>query len=85
MLLQLHFAFPFLLGTLASLRIETKDPILAEFLPSVDTVDPRSMENKREVAISRVRIQKKTADLVVCGDQLLCGTAIPAVASILGA
>lgn len=79
------FRVPVFIGHTASLRIETKNPILAEFLPSVDTIDPRSMENKREVAISRVRIQKKTADLVVCGDQLLCGTAIPAVASILGA
>lgn len=39
----------------------------------------------RDDAIGRVRINKKTTDLVVCGDQSLCRTAIPAVQLILGA
>jgi aspartate-semialdehyde dehydrogenase len=77
------FRVPVVLGHLASLRVETKNPIDECLLPCSDNFDPCTMVNKREVAIGRVRVQKNTADLVVCGDQLLCGTAIPAVSSIL--
>jgi|TARA_B100000959_G_scaffold283308_1_gene351888 aspartate-semialdehyde dehydrogenase len=78
------FRVPVFVGHTASLQIETMNPIDASLLPESPSFDPRSMENKRKVAIGRARIQKNTANLVVCGDQLLCGTAIPAVASIVG-
>jgi len=79
------FRVPVFVCHVASLHLVTKKAIDATLLPESPTFDPRTMENKREVAIGRVRIQQNTADLVVCGDQLLCGTAIPAVASIVGA
>ncbi len=79
------FRVPVFVGHIASLRIETETQIDELLLPSVNIFDPRSIENRREVVIGRVRIQKNTADLVICGDQLLCGTAIPAVASIVSA
>ena len=79
------FRVPVVVGHIASLRITTKQPIDKRTLPESKKYDPRTMENKREVSIGRVRINKNTADIVVCGDQLLCGTAIPAVDSILGA
>ncbi len=77
------FRVPVFVGHVASLHVVTKDPIDATLLPESVSFDPRTMENQRNVAIGRVRIRKNTADLVVCGDQLLCGTAIPAVASIV--
>ncbi len=77
------FRVPVFVGHVASLRISTKQPVNEIALPTSEQFDPRTMENKRSVAIGRVRINKNTADLVVCGDQLLCGTAIPAVDSIL--
>jgi aspartate-semialdehyde dehydrogenase len=79
------FRVPVFVGHLASLRVETKEQALPKHLVESISFDPRSMENKREVAIGRVRINKKTTDLVICGDQLLCGTAIPAVNLILSA
>ena len=79
------FRVPVFVGHVASLHVVTKDPIDATLLPESVSFDPRTMENQRNVAIGRVRIRKNTADLVVCGDQLLCGTAIPAVASIVSA
>ena len=77
------FRVPVFIGHVASMRIATKQPISPQLLPEAKHFDPRAMEHKREVAIGRVRINKNTADLVVCGDQLLCGTAIPAVDSIV--
>lgn len=79
------FRVPVFVGHVASLRITTKETIVEHTLPESKQFDPRTMENKRNVAIGRVRIHKNTADLVVCGDQLLCGTAIPAVDLVLGA
>jgi aspartate-semialdehyde dehydrogenase len=78
------FRVPVFVGHVASLQIKTESPISASLLPESPSFDPRTMENKRDVAIGRVRIHKNTADLVVCGDQLLCGTAIPAITSIVG-
>jgi len=77
------FRVPVFVGHIASLQIETRTHLEESFLPCAKNFDPRTMENQRTVAIGRVRAQKKTADLVVCGDQLLCGTAIPAIASII--
>ncbi|MDP7008494.1 MAG: Asd/ArgC dimerization domain-containing protein [Phycisphaerales bacterium] len=77
------FRVPVYVGHIASLHIETIDPINPAHVPESTPFDPRSMERKREIALGRVRINKNTADLVICGDQLLCGTAIPAVDSIL--
>ena len=79
------FRVPVFVGHVASLHVVTRAPIDATLLPESASFDPRTMENQRNVAIGRVRIQKNTADLVICGDQLLCGTAIPAVASIVSA
>jgi len=79
------FRVPVFVGHTASIRVETAQPIDPSILKCNETFDPRTMENKPFVAMGRVRIQKNTADLVVCGDQLVCGTAIPAVTSILGA
>jgi len=78
------FRVPVFVGHVASVRITTDQPIVPIILPEAKHFDPRTMEHKRDVAIGRVRIHKNTADLVVCGDQLLCGTAIPAIDSILG-
>lgn len=78
------FRVPVFVGHVASIRVETTQPIETSLLPCSQIFDPRSMENKTTVAIGRVRIQKNTADLVICGDQLTCGTAIPAVELILG-
>jgi aspartate-semialdehyde dehydrogenase len=77
------FRVPVFVGHTASIRIETAQQIEPSLLKCNETFDPLTMENKQHVAIGRVRIQKKTADLVVCGNQLTCGTAIPAVISIL--
>ncbi len=76
------FRVPVFVGHIASLQINTETVIEGNLLPCTKNFDPRTMENQRTVAIGRVRVQKNTADLVVCGDQLLCGTAIPAIASI---
>ncbi|MGY8752298.1 MAG: Asd/ArgC dimerization domain-containing protein [Phycisphaerales bacterium] len=77
------FRVPVFVGHIASIRIETTNSIDASLLPESPVFDPRALENKREVALGRVRIQKNTADLVICGDQLTCGTAVPAVSLIL--
>ncbi|MDP7004808.1 MAG: Asd/ArgC dimerization domain-containing protein [Phycisphaerales bacterium] len=77
------FRVPVYVGHIASLHIETKKTMDQTLMLESKHFDPISMENKRDVAIGRLRIDKNTADLVVCGDQLLCGTAIPAVGSIL--
>ncbi|MBT4524403.1 MAG: hypothetical protein HOI88_06440 [Phycisphaerae bacterium] len=77
------FRVPVSTGHVASLRIETKSVIDKNLLPVSDCIDPRSLENKRSVSIGRVRVDKNTADIVICGNQLICGTAIPAVTSIL--
>lgn len=79
------FRVPVFVSHLANLQIRTESPIVGSLIPESPFVNPRALENNRDVAIGRVRIQKNTADLVVCGDQLLCGTAIPAVTLILGA
>lgn len=77
------FRAPVHTGHIASLRVETDQPIEASTLPEASLFDPRSMEGKRNVAIGRVRINKNTADFIVCGDQIVCGTAIPAIESIV--
>ncbi len=77
------FRVPVFTGHIASLHIKTEEPIATELLPLSEQFDPRTMENKRHVAIGRIRIHENTADLVVCGNQLMCGTAIPAVESIV--
>ncbi len=71
-------------GHLASLRVTTKHNIPPSLLQESSHIDPLSLQGTRDVSIGRIRIQKNTADLVVCGDQLVCGTAIPAVQLILG-
>ncbi len=78
------FRVPVITGHVASLHITTQTDIQKNTLQEHGTIDPRSMQGERFVSLGRVRIQKNTADLVVCGDQLLCGTAIPAVQLILG-
>ena len=79
------FRVPVFVGHVASLHVVTRAPIDATLLPESASFDPRTMENQRNVAIGRVRILKNTADLVICCDQLLCGTDIPAVASSVSA
>jgi aspartate-semialdehyde dehydrogenase len=78
------FRVPVFVGHIASVRVEAKTTIDSNILPCSKQFDPRTMEDKREVSLGRVRVHQNTADLVVCGDQLLCGTAIPAVDSIVG-
>jgi aspartate-semialdehyde dehydrogenase len=78
------FRVPVLVGHLASLRIKTQKPIDDGLFVDSICFDPKSMENQREVAIGRIRTHKNIRNLVVCGDQLLCGTAIPAVDAVCG-
>ena len=78
------FRVPVHTGHLASLRVTTKHNIPPSLLQESSHIDPLSLQGTRDVSIGRIRIQKNTADLVVCGDQLVCGTAIPAVQLILG-
>jgi aspartate-semialdehyde dehydrogenase len=77
------FRVPVFTGHVASLQIVTKCPIEKNLIPNSDCIDPRNMEQESSVAIGRVRIDKNTANIVICGNQLTCGTAIPAVTSII--
>lgn len=77
------FRVPVHTGHLASIRITTTHEIPSTVLKEALPIDPYSMQGNRNVSIGRIRIHKNTADLVVCGDQLLCGTAIPAVRLIV--
>ena len=77
------FRVPVRIGHMASLRVVTKHTIDPDTIKEQGTIDPLSSQGERTVAVGRVRVQKNTADLVVCGDQLLCGAAIPAVQLLL--
>ncbi len=81
---ETSFRVPVFHGHIANIRIQTSDAIDASLPTEPSVLDPRTPENNHHVAIGRVRIQKNTADLVVCRDQLTSGAAIPAVALILG-
>lgn len=78
------FRVPVAVGHVASIRIETTSPIPNGLFKEERPLDPLSKVGSRVVSTGRVRIHENIADFIVCGDQLVCGTAIPAVALIIG-